>query len=79
MGTIRTRKGKDGSVSYYAEVRRKGYAPAYDAFERRKAEKEARKAVKRGEVASVEEALAPAAAFGSTNCAPCATTASASP
>lgn len=33
--------------------------PAYDAFERRKAEKEARKAVKRGEVASVEEALAP--------------------
>lgn len=34
MGTIRTRKGKDGSVTYYAEVRRKGYAPAYDAFER---------------------------------------------
>ncbi len=33
--------------------------PAYAAWEQRKAEKEARKAVKRGEVASVEEALAP--------------------
>jgi len=33
--------------------------PAYEAWEARKAEKEARKAVKRGEIATVEEALAP--------------------
>ncbi len=33
--------------------------PAHEAYLQRKAEKEARKAVKRGEVASVEEALAP--------------------
>ncbi len=33
--------------------------PAYDALEARKAEKDARKAVRRGEVASVEEALKP--------------------
>lgn len=33
--------------------------PAYAAWEQRKAEKAAKKAVKRGEVASVEEALAP--------------------
>ena len=33
--------------------------PAYEAWERRKAEKAAKKAVKRGEAPSVEEALAP--------------------
>jgi YidC/Oxa1 family membrane protein insertase len=33
--------------------------PAYEAWERRKAAKEAKKAVRRGEVATVEEALEP--------------------
>jgi hypothetical protein len=32
MGTIKTRKNKAVVTSYYADVRRKGYAPSYESF-----------------------------------------------
>ena len=34
MGAIKSRKGKDGKITYYAEVRLKGHAPAYESFSR---------------------------------------------